>query len=130
MSWQITQGSTTVTLPQAPQTNTDEGGTVDDTVQVPEGEPTLISIGSDVRTLTMEGVVYFTGQNKAYIDNNFVIPLQNMRGLVVTLATPRPSLNSTWKLDKATFVETKDYSNQPILKFTFVFKHAATYLVL
>ncbi len=80
MSWQITQGSTTVTLPLPPQTNTDEAPTVEDTVQVPEGEPTLISIGSDVRTLTMEGVIYVSGQNKAYLDNNYVIPLLAMRG--------------------------------------------------
>jgi hypothetical protein len=130
MSWQITQGSTTVTLPLAPQTNTDEAPTIEDSIQVPEGEPTLISIGSDVRTLTMEGVIYVSGQNKAYLDNTYVIPLFAMRGLVVTLATPRPSLNSSWKLDKVTFVETKDFSNQPILKFTFVFKHAASYVVL
>ena len=65
----------------------------------------------------MEGVIYVSGQTKAYLDNTYVIPLLAMRGLIVTLATPRPSLNSTWKLDKATFVETKDYSNQPILKF-------------
>ena len=56
MSWQITQGSTTVTLPYAPQTNTDETPTVDDsTITVPEQGTTLVSICNDVRTLTMEG---------------------------------------------------------------------------
>ena len=58
MSWQITQGSTTVTLPLAPQTVTDEAPTVDDTtITVPEQEPVLVSIGSDIRQLTLEGVL-------------------------------------------------------------------------
>jgi hypothetical protein len=66
----------------------------------------------------------------AYLDTNYVTPLLAMRGLVTTLATPRSSLNSTWKLDKATFIETKDYANNPVLKFTLIFKHAASYVVL
>jgi len=131
MSWQITQGSTAVTLPLAPQTVTDEAPTVDDTtITVPEQEPVLVSVGSDVRQLTLEGVLYVSGQNIAYLDTNYVTPLLAMRGLIVTLATPRSSLNDTWKLDKATFIQTKDYANNPVLKFTLVFKHASGYVVL
>ncbi len=131
MSWQITQGSTAVTLPLAPQTVTDEAPTVDDTtITVPEQEPVLVSIGSDIRQLTLEGVLYVSGQNMSYLDTNYVTPLLAMRGLICTLSTPRSSLNSTWKLDKATFIETKDYANNPVLKFTLIFKHAASYVVL
>jgi hypothetical protein len=131
MSWQITQGSTTVTLPLAPQTVTDEAPTVDDTtITVPEQEPVLVSIGSDIRQLTFEGVLNVSGQNMAYLDTNYVTPLLGFRGLICTLSTPRSSLNSTWKLDKATFIQTKDYANNPILKFTLIFKHAASYVNL
>ena len=131
MSWQITQGSTTVTLPLAPQTVTDEAPTVDDTtITVPEQEPVLVSIGSDIRQLTLEGVLNVSGQNMAYLDTTYVTPLLCFRGLVCTLSTPRSSLNSTWKLDKATFIQTKDYANNPILKFTLIFKHAASYVIL
>ena len=131
MSWQITEGSTSVTLPLPPQTVTDEAPTVDDTtITVPEQEPVLVSIGSDVRQLTLEGIIYVSGQNMSYLDTNYVTPLLAMRGLICTLSTPRSSLNSTWKLDKATFIETKDYANNPVLKFTLVFKHAASYVVL
>ncbi len=131
MSWQITQGSTAVTLPLPPQTVTDEAPTVDDaTITVPEQEPVLVSIGSDIRQLTLEGILYASGQNIAYLDSNYVMPLLAMRGLICTLLTPRSSLNSTWKLDKATFIQTKDYANNPVLKFNLVFKHAASYVVL
>jgi hypothetical protein len=131
MSWQITQGSTTVTLPLAPQTVTDEAPTVDDaTITVPEQEPVLVSIGSDIRQLTLEGVLSVSGQNMAYLDTNYVTPLLGFRGLVCTLSTPRSSLNGTWKLDKATFIQTKDYANNPVLKFSLAFKHAANYVVL
>lgn len=131
MSWQITQGSTTVTLPLAPQTITDEAPTVDDTtITVPEQEPVLVSIGSDIRQLTLEGVIYVSGQTLSNLDSTYVVPLLGFRGLVCTLNTPRSSLNSTWKLDKATFIQTKDYANNPILKFTLIFKHAASYVVL
>ena len=131
MSWQITQGSTTITLPLAPQTVTDEAPTTDDTtITVPEQEPVLVSIGSDVRQLTLEGVLYVSGQNIAYLDTSYVTPLLAMRGLICTLTTPRSSLNSTWKLDKAAFIETKDYASNPVLKFTLIFKHAASYVVL
>ena len=131
MSWQITYGSTTVTLPLAPQTVTDEAPTVDDTtITVPEQEPTLVSIGSDVRQLTLEGVLYVAGQNMSYLDSNFVSPLLGFRGLICTLSTPRSSLNNSWKLDKATFIQTKDYANNPIVKFSLIFKHAANYVML
>ena len=131
MSWQITQGSTTVTLPLAPQTVTDEAPTVDDTtITVPEQEPVLVSIGIVIRHLTLEGGLNVSGQNMAYLDTNYVTPLLGFRGLVCTLSTPRSSLNSTWKLDKATFIQTKDYANNPILKFSLLFKHAASYVVL
>ena len=60
MSWQITQGSTTVTLPLAPQTVTDEAPTVDDTtITVPEQEPVLVSIGSDIRQLLWRAFLTF-----------------------------------------------------------------------
>jgi hypothetical protein len=131
MSWQITQGSTTVTLPLAPQTVTDEAPTVDDTtISVPEQEPVLVSIGSDIRQLTLEGVLNVSGQNMAYLDTTYVTPLLGFRGLICTLSTPRSSLNSSWKLDKATFIQTKDYANNPILKFTLIFKHAGSYVNL
>ena len=131
MSWQITQGSTVVTLPLAPQTVTDEAPTVDDTtITIPEQEPVLVSVGSDIRQLTLEGILYVSGQNISYLDTNYVTPLIAMRGLICTLSTPRSSLNSTWKLDKATFIETKDYANNPVLKFNLIFKHAASYVVL
>jgi hypothetical protein len=130
MSWQITQGSTIITLPYAPQTNTDENPTVDDSsINIPDQGTTLISICNDVRTLTMEGFFYITGSSKTTIDNTYVIPLLGMLHGLVTLTTPRPSLNATWKFDKATFIETKDYANQPAIKFTFVFKFAANYVV-
>lgn len=131
MSWQITQGSTTITLPLAPQTVTDEAPTVDDTtITVPEQEPVLVSIGSDIRQLTLEGVLNVSGQNMTYLDTTYVTPLLGFRGLVCTLSTPRSSINSTWKLDKATFIQTKDYANNPVLKFTLIFKHAASYVIL
>jgi len=131
MSWQITRGSTTVTLPFAPQTNTDENPTVDDSsINIPEQGTTLVSVCNDVRTLTMEGFFYISGSNKSAIDNTYIITLLSMLHQLVTLTTPRPSLNATWKFDKATFTETKDYSNQPAIKFTLVFKFAANYVVL
>ena len=65
MSWQITQGSTTVTLPYAPQTNTDENPTIDDsTIYVSDQGTTLVSVCNDVRTLTMEGFFYIAGSQK------------------------------------------------------------------
>jgi hypothetical protein len=131
MSWQITQGSTTVTLPYSPQTNTDESPTIDDSsINIPEQGTTLISVCNDVRTLTMEGFFYISGSTKSAIDNTYIIPLLSMLHQLVTLTTPRPSLNATWKFDKATFIETKDYSNQPAIKFTLVFKFASNYVVL
>ncbi len=73
MSWQIMQGSTTVTLPLAPQTVTDEAPTVDDTtITMPEQEPVLVSIGSDIRQLTLEGVLNVSGQNMAYLYATYV----------------------------------------------------------
>ena len=132
MSWQISQSSVgTVTLPLAPQVVTDEAPTVDDTtITVPEQEPVLVSIGSDIRQLTIEGVLWVSGQSFQYLDTTYVAPLLAMRGLQCTLTTPRPLLNLTWKLDKATFITTKDNAGNPIIKFTLVFKHAASYVNL
>jgi hypothetical protein len=78
----------------------------------------------------MEGFFYIAGSSKSAIDSTYIVPLLGMLHLLVTLTTPRPSLNATWKFDKATFIETKDYSNQPAIKFTLVFKFAANYVVL
>jgi hypothetical protein len=131
LSWQVSGGTAVVTLPFAPQTITDEAPTVDDTtITVPEQEPVLVSIGSDVRQLTLEGFLYSSGNTMAYLDSTYVTPLLGMRGTLVNLITPRTSLNTVWKLDKATFIQTKDYAGQPALKFTLVFKHAANYVVL
>ena len=118
-------------MPYAPQTNTDETPTIDDSsINIPEQGTTLVSVCNDVRTLTMEGFFYIAGSSKSTIDTTYIIPLLSMLHLLVTLTTPRPSLNATWKFDKATFTETKDYSNQPAIKFTLVFKFAANYVVL
>jgi len=101
MSWQITQGSTTITLPYAPQTNTDESPTIDDSsINIPEQGTTLVSVCNDVRTLTMEGFFFIAGSSKSAIDSTYIVPLLGMLHLLVTLTTPRPSLNATWKFDK------------------------------
>ena len=118
-------------MPYAPQTNTDENPTVDDSsINIPEQGTTLVSVCNDVRTLTMEGFFYISASTKSAIDTTYIIPLLNMLHQLVTLTTPRPSLNATWKFDKATFTETKDYANQPAIKFTLVFKFAANNVVL
>ena len=92
MSWQITQGSTTVTLPYAPQTNTDENPTVDDsTINVPDQGTTLVSVCNDVRTLTMEGFFYIAGSTKSVIDTTYIVPLLGMLHLLVTLTLRDPA---------------------------------------
>ena len=127
----VTRGSGNVTLPYMPQTVTDEAATVDDTtINIPEVGTTIVSVCDDVRTLTAEGFFYVAGSTRSAIDNSYVIPLLNMLHGLVTLATPRPSLNAVWKLDKATFIETKDYAGIPAIKYTLVFKYAAEYVVL
>jgi len=131
MSWTITYGSTIVTLPQAPQEIDDKGATVDDTsLTVPESEPVLVSIGSDVRTLTLKGFMMVAGQSLSYLDTNYVSPILSMRGYVVTLATPRPSLNGNWKLDNYEFVESQKWGTNQALEFTLDFKHASSYVIL
>ena len=141
MSWTISSSgyvtssgvitnSGTVTMPYAPQTVTDKAATIDDTVPIPEGEPTLISVGSDVRQVTVEGFFYAVGGNIGTIDSSYVTPLLNFRGLLCTLATPRSSINGVWKLDDATFTQSKDNANQAVIMFSLTFKHAKVYVVL
>lgn len=129
MSWTISSGGTTVTLPLAPQNITDENPTVETDFQVDGQQSVVVSEGLDVRTLTLKGIFYVSSQNKAYLDTNFVSPLLGLNRQVVTLASPTTRYNGSYMLQVKS-VEEKAEGQLQRYTYTLILKQGAAFVVL
>jgi len=129
MSWVISSGNTSVTFPVAPSNITDENPAVESGFQVDGQQSVVVSEGLDVRILTLKGFFYIAGQNKAYLDANFVSPLLSLNRQVVTLASPTSRYNGNWMLVVKS-IEEKPEGQLQRYSYTLVLKQGAAFLVL
>ncbi|HMK94848.1 MAG TPA: hypothetical protein VK536_05535 [Candidatus Limnocylindrales bacterium] len=129
MSWQISAGSTTVTFPVNPQSIVDENPVVETDFQVDGQQSVVVSEGLDVRTLTLKGFFYVSGQNQSYLDTNFCNPLLSLNGKEVTLTSPISRYNGTWVLIVKS-LEQKAEGNLQRYTYTLMFKQGAAFVVL
>ena len=129
MSWQITAGSATVTFPVNPQNITDENPVVETDFQVDSSQSVVVSECLDVRTLTLKGFFFVSGQNKVYLDSNFVTPLLSLNRQVITLTSPTSRYNGNWLLIVKS-VEEKAEGQLQRYTYNLVLKQGAAFVVL
>jgi hypothetical protein len=129
MSWQISAGSTTVTFPVNPQNITDENPIVETDFQVDSQQSVVVSEGLDVRTLTLKGFFYVSGQNKAYLDTNFCSPLLSLNRQQVALTSPTTRYNGSWLLIVKSLEERAE-GNLQRYSYSLVLKQGAAFVVL
>jgi hypothetical protein len=129
MSWQISAGSTTVTFPVNPQNITDENPIVETDFQVESQQSVVVSEGLDIRTLTLKGFFYVSGQNQSYLDTNFCNPLLSLNRQEVTLASPIARYNGSWILIVKS-LEQKAEGNLQRYTYTLVLKQGAAFVIL
>ena len=129
MSWQISAGSTTVTFPVEPQNITDENPVVETDFQVDSSQSVVVSECLDVRTLTLKGFFFTSGQDKAYLDTNFVSPLLTLNRQVITLTSPTSRYNGSWLLIVKS-VEEKAEGALQRYSYSLVLKQGAAFVVL
>jgi len=129
VSWIISAGQTQITFPVAPTSITDENPVVESDFQVDGQQSVVVSEGLDVRVLTLKGFFYTAGQNKSYLDANFVSPLLGLNRQVVTLASPTSRYNGNWLLIVKS-IEEKPEGQLQRYSYTLVLKQGAAFLVL
>ena len=128
MSWVISKGGTSVTLPVAPQNVSDENPVVESDFQVDGQQSVIVSEGLDVRILTLKGFFYVASQNKAYLDSNFCNPLLSFNRQVVSLSSPTTRYNGNWLLNVKSLEEKAEGLLQRY-NFTLVLKQGAAFVV-
>ena len=129
MSWQISAGATTVTFPVNPQNVTDENPIVETDFQVDSQQSVVVSEGLDIRTLTLKGFFYVSGQNQSYLDTNFCDPLLSLNRQEVTLTSPISRYNGSWLLIVKS-LEQKAEGNLQRYMYTLVLKQGASFVIL
>ena len=129
MSWQINIGSTVVTFPVNPQGITDENPIIETDFQVDGQQSVVISEGLDIRVLTLKGFFYSSGQNKAYLDTNFCLPLLGFNRQQVTLTSPTARYNGSWILIVKS-LEEKAEGNLQRYNYQLVLKQGSAFVVL
>ena len=129
MSWTISAGQTQVTLPVAPNIVTDENPVVETDFQVEGQQSVVISEGLDARVLTLKGSLWVSGQNKAYLDSNFVLPLLGLNRQVVILTCPTIRYNGSWMLQVKS-VEEKAEGQLQRYTYNLVLKQGVAFVVL
>lgn len=129
MSWQISAGSTTVTFPVNPQNIVDENPIVETDFQVDGQQSVVVSEGLDVRTLTLKGFFYESGESKVNLDSNFVSPLLGLNGQQVALISPTPRYSGNYVLVVKS-IEEKAEGNLQRYSYTLVLKQGAAFVVL
>ena len=129
MSWIISSGGTSVTLPVAPQTIIDENPDIETDFQVEGQQSIIISEALDIRVLTLQGFFYVAGQNKSYLDTTFADPLRGLNRQVITLTCPTSRYNGSWKLTVKTLTEKAEGSLQRY-SYMLIMKQGAAFVVL
>jgi len=129
MTWVISSGATSVTFPVEPSNITDENPVVESDFQVDGQQSVVVSEGLDARVLTLKGFFYTAGQNKAYLDTNFVNPLLSLNRQVVTLTSPTSRYNGSWMLVVKS-IEEKPEGQLQRYSYALVLKQGAAFLVL
>ena len=94
MSWVIG----TVTLPRAPSTVKLTHIAFIQEVDI-VGDPILISFGKKATALTIEGIIRVIGQNKSYLESNYITPLSDLVHTEVTISAPDSRYDGNWILD-------------------------------
>ena len=129
MSWQISAGTTTVTFPVNPQSIVDENPIVETDFQVDGQQSVVISEGADIRTLTLKGFFYASGQTKANLDTNFCDPLLSLNRQEVILTSPTTRYNGNWVLIVKSLQEKAEGQLQRY-SYDLVLKQGAGFVVL
>ena len=129
MSWVISAGGTSVTFPVNPQNITDENPVVESDFQVDGQQSVVVSEGLDVRTLTLKGFFYASGESKVNLDTNFVSPLLGLNGKQVALTSPTPRYSGNYLLVVKS-VEEKAEGNLQRYTYTLVLRQGAAFVVL
>jgi len=74
----------------------------------------LISVGSDQKTLVIQGFFYVKGLTKLQLDENYVAPLEALQGTVVALQTPDGRKAGSYLLETVDTWETQEGTTQRI----------------
>jgi hypothetical protein len=130
MSWTISDGQsggTSVTLPTAPSSITDDTPIIDSGFQVNGMQSLVVSEGLDIRVLTLKG--FISGSDKSTLDSLFIELLQELNRTVVTLACPTSRYNGVWLFNIKT-VEEKAEGNLARYTYTMILKQGADFIIL
>lgn len=95
----------TVTLPISPTKIKCKNATVSKQHPFPDELPLLLSIGKKARVLTFESYIYDPAKTKAQLEKDFIMLLEALTHIVVTLDAPGTRYDSDWLLNDFTYEE-------------------------
>ena len=122
MTWQIDD----ITLPDpiiVRETNSANTKTYDKS----GGLPIITVVGKKTRTVTLEGILFAEGQNKSYLESNYISPLKNKVGQLVTLSAPDSRYDGQYILES---FEYREESCAPIFRYMITLIQGSSMVVI
>jgi len=89
-----------INLPLNPITTRCAGTIVTEEGPLPGDLPLIVSIGKKAKKLTIEGWIWVSGQDKAYLETNYILPLDAKLHTEVTIAAPDTRYDGNWIMSK------------------------------
>lgn len=124
MSWVID----TITLPRNPKTASMKYTTVTKTIPMPGTEALVVAMGRQPQVLTIDGLISEAGKTLANLETDYLIPLKNKVGTVVTISAPDSRYDGDWLMNAFTYQEVG--GNIKAFKFHIEFYRGSEHIVL
>jgi len=122
MTWQIDD----ITLPDpiiVRETNSANTKTYDKS----GGLPIITVVGKKTRTVTLEGILFAEGQNKADLESNYISPLKDKVGQLVTLSAPDSRYDGQYILES---FEYREEGCAPIFRYMITLIQGSSMVVI
>jgi hypothetical protein len=107
-----------ITLPLIPSRCSESNTASLKTNDLPGTLPLIVSIGLKPRKITVEGYIYVAGQNKSYLNTNYIVPLRALVRTLVAVTSPDGIYNGNYVLEDFTPDQTSDYPSAFKYKMT------------
>lgn len=118
-----------INLPHNPARARMSHTAVEEESPLPGALPLLISVGRKSDKLSIEGWLFVEGQDKAYLETNFIDTLEAKVKDEVTIAAPNSRYDGDWIFDKFDYEEGIHRGNAAFY-YEMVFKKGSIQMVL
>jgi len=96
--------------------------------EVEGGDPVIITRSNKARVLTLTGSIFEEGKTKANLKDDYLDPLEELKGNTATVLDTRGIYTGTWYVQSVQFTEVAEGDNVARFSYRLVLKQGSDYV--